>query len=202
MGALTSFSDVFRVLKPNSFCISFYGWGKVDTFFQAWRAPGFRPVGHIVWPKGYASSTGFLQAYHEQAYMCSPKAGRVNRPSLEDVMTWKYTGNRAHPTEKAVDILRPRIRFFSRPSAIVLDPFSGSGSTAAAATSASSSMRVIAGAPANGWLALPGIAPRGAIRTCPVDWPCNTEERIKGIEWIVPTGIIYGAEPGQGGSHD
>jgi hypothetical protein len=34
------------------------------------------------------------------------------------------------------------------------------------------------------------IAPRSAIRTCPVDWPCNTEERIKGTELIVPTGII------------
>jgi 3',5'-cyclic AMP phosphodiesterase CpdA len=26
------------------------------------------------------------------------------------------------------------------------------------------------------------IAPRSAIRTCPVDWPCNTEECIKGTE--------------------
>ena len=34
------------------------------------------------------------------------------------------------------------------------------------------------------------IAPRSAIRTCPVDWPCNTEERIKGTELIVPTGVI------------
>ena len=25
-----AFSELFRVLKPNSYCVSFYGWGKAD----------------------------------------------------------------------------------------------------------------------------------------------------------------------------
>jgi adenine-specific DNA-methyltransferase len=132
-GVLTGFSDVYRVLKPDSFCISFYGWNKVDTFFQAWREAGFRPVGHIVWDKGYASSRSFLEACHEQPYVLAK--GRPRKPAapLEDVRAWEYTGNRAHPTEKAVSILQPLIRSFSHPGALVLDPFSGSGSTCAAA---------------------------------------------------------------------
>lgn len=48
---LGAFADLYRVLKPNSLCISFYGWGLVDEFFRAWRSAGFRPVGHIVWVK-------------------------------------------------------------------------------------------------------------------------------------------------------
>ena len=48
---LTAFSDLYRVLKPNSFCVCFYGWKRVDEFFGAWRRAGFRPVGHIVWQK-------------------------------------------------------------------------------------------------------------------------------------------------------
>jgi DNA modification methylase len=46
------------------------------------------------------------------------------------VIEWpRYTGNRRHPTEKPVEILRPLIETFSRPGDIVLDPFCGSGST-------------------------------------------------------------------------
>ena len=58
---LSAFSDLYRVLKPDSFCVCFYGWNRVDEFFSAWRAAGFRPAGHIVWKKEYASSARFLQ---------------------------------------------------------------------------------------------------------------------------------------------
>ncbi len=33
---LDAFNDVYRVLKPNSLCVSFYGWNRVDSFFSAW----------------------------------------------------------------------------------------------------------------------------------------------------------------------
>jgi predicted RNA methylase len=52
---------------------------------------------------------------------------------LPDVMDWTYTGNRLHPTQKPLSILRPLIEVFSKPGEIVLDPFCGSGSTLAAA---------------------------------------------------------------------
>ncbi len=130
---LGAFDDLYRVLKPDTFCISFYGWNRVDAFFNAWKGAGFTPVGHIVWRKNYASSTNFLNARHEQAYLLAK--GRPAKPSnpLDDVRPWEYTGNRAHPTEKAVSILEPLIQTFSRPGDLVLDPFSGSGSTLVAA---------------------------------------------------------------------
>lgn len=130
---LGSFTDLYRVLAPDSFCVSFYGWNRIDAFFRAWKHAGFTPVGHIVWHKNYASSRGFLNACHEQAYVLAK--GRPNKPDqpLDDVRSWEYTGNRHHPTEKAVSILKPLIETFSRPRAVVLDPFSGSGSTCVAA---------------------------------------------------------------------
>lgn len=130
---LGAFTDLYRVLKPDSFCVSFYGWNKVDAFFSAWTNAGFRPVGHIVWPKKYASSNSFLQARHEQAYLLVK--GRPAKPEkpLKDIQPWEYTGNKAHPTEKAVSILTPLIQSFSKPGDLVLDPFSGSGSTSVAA---------------------------------------------------------------------
>ena len=130
---LGAFSDLYRVLKPDTFCISFYGWNKVDAFFNAWTIAGFRPVGHIVWRKDYSSRFGFMQAHHEQAYLLVK--GNPPKPTkpLEDVQPWTYSGNRVHPTEKAVRILTPLIESFSRPGGVVLDPFSGSGSTLVAA---------------------------------------------------------------------
>jgi DNA modification methylase len=36
-----AFAEMHRVLKPDSFCVSFYGWPKADLFIAAWRAPSW-----------------------------------------------------------------------------------------------------------------------------------------------------------------
>lgn len=130
---LGAFSQIYRVMRPDRVCISFYGWNKVDAFFAAWRRAGFYPVGHIVWVKSYASNCRFLEARHEQAYVLAK--GRPSPPAkpIADVCKWHYSGNRVHPTQKAVGILKPLIECFSRPGDLVLDPFCGSGSTCVAA---------------------------------------------------------------------
>jgi DNA modification methylase len=56
-----AFAEAHRVLRSNRFCVCFYGWSKADKFIAAWRAAGFRPVGHLVFRKGYASATRFLR---------------------------------------------------------------------------------------------------------------------------------------------
>ena len=130
---LPVFAELHRVLKPDSFCISFYGWNQIDAFMLAWRAAGFHPVGHIVWKKDYASKTGFLRACHEQAYVLTKGRPKPPERPLSDVQPWVYSGNRVHPTEKSVEVIKPLVEAFSRPGDLVCDPFSGSGSTAVAA---------------------------------------------------------------------
>jgi DNA modification methylase len=129
-----AYAELYRVLKPNRFCISFYGYPKLDAFVHAWTEAGFDTVGHIVWPKPYVSSKRFVAVAHESAYVLAK--GRPQKPArpLTDVQPWEYTGNKAHPTEKAIGVLLPLIRTFSRPGDLVLDPFSGSGSTLVAAS--------------------------------------------------------------------
>ncbi|MGH8208451.1 MAG: DNA methyltransferase [Steroidobacteraceae bacterium] len=128
-----AYAELYRVLKRDRFCISFYGYPKLDAFVHAWTEAGFDTVGHIVWPKPYISSTRFVGVAHEAAYVLAK--GRPQKPArpLPDVQPWEYSGNKAHPTEKAVSVLLPLIRSFSRPGDLVLDPFSGSGSTLVAA---------------------------------------------------------------------
>jgi site-specific DNA-methyltransferase (adenine-specific) len=128
-----AFSEMHRVLKDGGFCVSFYGWNKVDLFMDAWRAVGFRIVGHLVFRKRYASSTRFLRYEHEQAYLLAK--GEPARPAkpIPDVLDFPYTGNRLHPTQKPIEALTPLIEAFTAPGALVLDPFCGSGSTLVAA---------------------------------------------------------------------
>jgi len=128
-----AFSGAYRLLKPNSYCLSFYGWPRVDGFMSAWKSIGFFPVSHLIFLKKYPSKVGHTQSYHEVAYLLAK--GRPPKPAnpISDVFEWKYTGNRFHPTEKPVEVMRTLINTFSKPGDIVLDPFAGSGTTGVAA---------------------------------------------------------------------
>jgi site-specific DNA-methyltransferase (adenine-specific) len=143
----------------------------VDKFMQAWRRAGFRPAGHLVFPKSYSSKQRFLSYRHVQAYLLAKGNPALPANPISDVQPWKYTGNSFHPTEKPVSSLLPLIEAFSRPQSVVLDPFCGSGSTLVAAaltgrqyvgielsqeyceTARRRTLQVRRGAPANGTIA-------------------------------------------------
>jgi len=128
-----AFAEMYRVLAQDSFCVSFYGWPQADKFMQAYRAAGFRIVGHIMFPKRYASSTRFLKYSHESAHLLAKgDPGQPENP-IRDVIDWEYTGNKFHPTQKPLAALMPLIEAFSNPGDTVLDPFAGSGSSLLAA---------------------------------------------------------------------
>ena len=128
-----AFAEVYRVLKPDTFCVCFFGWHKVDRFLAAWREAGFRTLEHLVWVKDYPSSVGMVQRFHEGAYLLAK--GRPPRPQilLRSTLEWKYTGDELHPTQKPVMAILPLVMAYSRKGDLVLDPFAGSGTTAVAA---------------------------------------------------------------------
>lgn len=128
-----AFRELYRVLKPNSFCATFYGWLQVNRFMAAWRECGFRPVGHLVWIKGHCSREGYTGGFHEAGYLLAK--GRPPRPPKPppDVLPWEYTGNTLHTNEKPLVAITPLIEACSKPGDIVLDPFAGSGTTGVAA---------------------------------------------------------------------
>ena len=129
-----AFVEMYRVLQPDAFCFTFYGWPHADRFMQAFRAAGFRPVGHFSFPKHYSSSVGHVRCHHECGYLLAKgNPGRPRKP-LADVIAWtENTGNKLHPTQKPTTVLLPLIDTYCPPGATVLDPFAGSGSTLLAA---------------------------------------------------------------------
>ncbi len=130
---MPAFSEMYRVLMWNRFCVSFYGWPHTDSFFTAFRAAGFRVVGHLVFRKRYNSSVNLLRHQHEVAYLLAKGYPRRPVNPISDVIDWTYSGNKLHPTEKPLSALLPLVETFSTQGGLVLDPFSGSGSTLHAA---------------------------------------------------------------------
>jgi len=128
-----AFAEMFRVLKRDAFCISFYGWPRAEIFFAAWRDGGFRPVGHFAFLKPYASRVGFVRARHDQAVLLAKGRPALPQVPLDDVIAHRWTSHRIHPAQRPVSALTPLIRAFSKVNDIVLDPFGGSGTTAVAA---------------------------------------------------------------------
>jgi len=129
-----AFAQMYRALARDGYCFTFYGWPHADRFMEAFRAAGFRPVGHFSLLKKYSSSTGHVRCQHECAYLLAK--GNPGRPSnpLADVIEWgENTGNRHHPTEKSISALLPVIETYCPPNGTVLDPFAGSGSSLLAA---------------------------------------------------------------------
>jgi site-specific DNA-methyltransferase (adenine-specific) len=128
-----AFAEMYRVLDRDSYAVSFYGWPHADRFLSAYRKAGFRVVGHFVFPKRYTSSQSYTRYQHECAYLLAK--GNPDKPeyTIGDVIDWTYSGNKLHPTQKPLSVLLPLVETFSAPGSLVLDPFSGSGSSLLAA---------------------------------------------------------------------
>lgn len=128
-----AFRQLYRLLKPDAFCVSFYGWNKADIFISAWKAAGFRVVDQFIFPKRYASSTGAIERRHEAAYLLAKGDPPNPAKPPPSVVPWQYTGNKLHPTQKPLGVLKPLIAAFTKPGQMILDPFAGSGSILIAA---------------------------------------------------------------------
>jgi site-specific DNA-methyltransferase (adenine-specific) len=130
------FRELYRLLKPNALCATFYGWPDIDRFMAVWKDSGFRPVSHLVWKKSHCSREGYTRSFHEVGYLLAK--GRPPKPDKPppDVLPWEYTGNRHHTNEKPVIGISPLIEAYSKPGDTILDPFAGSGTTGVAAKAA------------------------------------------------------------------
>lgn len=128
-----AYRQMYRLLKPGSLCLTFFGWTKLHEFAAAWADAGFSVVEHFVFAKSYASSTRFAARHHEQAYLLAKGYPMLPDAPPPSILAWQYTGNAHHPTQKPLCVLKPFIEAYTRPADIVFDPFCGSGSTILAA---------------------------------------------------------------------
>jgi site-specific DNA-methyltransferase (adenine-specific) len=125
------FVGIYRAMRDDSLCISFYGWPDAEMFLIAWKAAGFKPKSHIVWVKNNMGLGWFTRGQHEQAYILTKGCPVKPKLAISDVIFCDGTGNALHPTQKPTRLISTLIKPFA--AELILDPFMGSGTTLVAA---------------------------------------------------------------------
>ncbi|BDC49831.1 methyltransferase [Bryobacterales bacterium F-183] len=130
---LPTYSEVFRVLREDALCLTFYGWPHADVFLGAWRKAGFRPISVYAFVKRRIGLGQFTRAQHELAYLLAK--GKPRRPdnAPSDVLEWAPVAKQLHPNQKPVQAISRLVAAYSSATSHILDPFSGSGTTLLAA---------------------------------------------------------------------
>lgn len=141
-------AEIARVLKPTGSIVCFCGRKSTYVFATEALRLGWRIINDITWvkPDAMPNMTGrMLTESTERALWFSPsgsnwtynldEAKNMNMGiNLRDV--WRFNTereNRLHPTQKPLELMERCIRLFSNKNDLVVDCFSGSGTTLRAA---------------------------------------------------------------------
>lgn len=143
--------EAWRATRPGGCLLCFAGWQTSDVFRDAITHAGWWLRSMVVWDKERPGLGDFRQDFAPQheiiwfavkpahcraagfRFQVCPESGRLDRP--RSVLRCKSPplSIRTHPTEKPVELLRTLIRATTPPGGLVIDPFSGTGSTGEAA---------------------------------------------------------------------
>lgn len=132
--------ECYRILKQSGTLICFYDLWKVSTLKTYFDNAKFKQLRFVEWvktnPVPINSKTNYLTNAREIA-LVGVKGGKPTFNSEYDNGIYKYPvchdKGRFHPTQKPIELIRDLIRKHSKEDDIVLDCFSGSGTTAVAA---------------------------------------------------------------------
>ena len=127
------FSELWRVLVPDSLCLSFYGWPHADAFMTVWKLVGFRPVSQIVCVKNGFGLGYFSRAQHEAAYLLAKGKPQKPAKAISDVLDWRRVTAPEHQNQKPLTMISTLLGAYAPERSLVIDPFCGSGTTLIAA---------------------------------------------------------------------
>ena len=123
-----------RVLKINTHFYCFCSWHHIDIFKQAIQKH-FEVKNILIWVKnntGMGDLSGDYAPKHEFIIYARKGKKKLNGRRDSNILEYKRTGNKLHPTEKPVNMFEFLIKKSSMENDIILDPFAGSGTTAIA----------------------------------------------------------------------
>ena len=125
--------ELLRVMKCDSYAISFFGWPKAEQLLAVWRRLRLKMVSRVVWVKDRWMGLGMhTRGQHEQCMVMTKGRPRPQSRSFRDVRIWR-TEHGLHASQKPVGLMADLVGQFSAPGDLVLDPFMGSASAGVAA---------------------------------------------------------------------
>lgn len=132
------FRACFRALKENTAAYFFSCFDSFTDFRSGIIDAGFTVKTTLIWNKGNCGMGDLTGDYGNQTELCLYAVkGRRSLSGSRDRNILEFQrpcdAARIHPTQKPTDMLRYLIRKSSEKGQLVMDPFSGSGSTGVAA---------------------------------------------------------------------
>lgn len=130
---------MYQSLKKGGTCIIFYDLWKITPLKEMMENAGFKQIRMIEWiktnPVPINSSVNYLTNAREIA-LVGVKEGKPTFHSKYDDGIYRYpiyhSKDRFHPTQKPLELFKELILKHSNEGELVVDPFSGSGTTAIA----------------------------------------------------------------------
>lgn len=117
-------------LSPTYYSYIFTDWRMWVYLFDAVEASGYSVKSQIVWDK-LSIGLGIAWRTQHEMIMFSNRAKYKfdNTRAQANIIKCKRSGNKNHPTEKPVELIKKLIGVFSEDINTVYDPFAGSGTT-------------------------------------------------------------------------
>ena len=124
--------EFYRILKKNSSVYLFTNW-KHYPFLTEFiiRYTKFKIRHLIIWKKHNFGLGWYFRHQYEMILVLEKGKPRYNLTNFSDVQTASHINHNKlnHPHQKPIDLLEKMIKHSSKKGDLVLDPFSGSGST-------------------------------------------------------------------------
>lgn len=123
--------EIYRIVKPNSHVYIMINARNLKELQSECEKVGFKFQQLIVWNKGNATPNRYYLNSCEFILMLRKgNARNINNMGTKNILSVpNIRGNKTHPTEKPVNLMKILIENSSNENDIVLDPFFGTGST-------------------------------------------------------------------------
>lgn len=125
---------IYRILKPGSHCYVMTNVLNLREMLNLAHDIGFGLHNLLIWQKNTGTANRWYMKFAEYTlFLRKGPARTINNPGSNNIFAANNPRNKAHPTEKPVELMEHYILNSTEPGEIVLDPFAGSGSTLVAA---------------------------------------------------------------------
>ena len=123
--------EIYRILKSGSQCYIMVNTINLKRYLDVCDSCGFMLHNILVWEKNNVTpSRWYMKNGEFTLFLRKGKAKTINNVGSKMVHQFNnIIGNKLHPTEKPIELMRFYIENSSNPGDTVLDPFMGSGST-------------------------------------------------------------------------
>lgn len=132
-----AYREIYRILKPTCHLYSFCSKDYIFWFHSLLLRAGFKYLNLLIWDKKHIK-----MGYHYRNraefifFMSKDKAKKTNRDDIANILVeWvkdSRCGEGLHPSVKPLNVSTTLTEMSTSSSDLILDPFSGSGTTAIA----------------------------------------------------------------------